>query len=130
MPTPNVSEWRKKKAEGEWRELPSGLRVRIRRLSLLQMASAGTIPTSLVGQVDTLLKENLSPRAAIEKCIGAIDAHIMRAVLEPAIVAAGDPIPEGGICIDELDVDDKLAAFNWLNSSPATLLSFLETETK
>jgi hypothetical protein len=130
MPQVNLPEWRKKKSEGEWRELPSGLRVRIRRLSLLQMAASGSIPTNLVGQVDTLLNKTISPREAVEKCAGAIDAHIMRAVLEPVIVPAGDPIPEGGICIDELDVDDKLATFNWLNSSPATLLSFLETETK
>lgn len=130
MPQTNVSEWRKKKSEGEWKELPSGLRVRIRRLSLLQMATAGTIPTSLIGQVDTLLEKTVMPREAVTRQIGAIDAHIMRAMIEPQIVAAGEPIPDGAVCIDEIDVDDKLAIFNWLNSAPATLVGFLETATK
>lgn len=130
MPKSNIAEWRAKKAEGEWRELPSGLRVRIKRLSLLQMAVAGSIPTSLVGQVDTLLEKTVTPREAVTRQLGAIDAHIMGAVIEPQIVAAGEPIPDGAVCIDEIDVDDKLAIFNWLNSAPATLVGFLETATK
>jgi hypothetical protein len=130
MPTPNVSEWRKKKADGEWRELPSGLRLRVRRLSLLQVATTGSIPTNLIGQVDILLKETVSPREAVNKYMGAIEAHIMLSVVEPRVVPADQDPGDDAISVKELDVDDKLAIFNWLNSAPGTLLGFLETETR
>jgi hypothetical protein len=130
MPQTNVSEWRKKKQEGEWKELPSGLRVRVKRLSLLEMACAGSIPTGLSAQADDLLRKSISPQDAITKYIDVIRLHAITAIQEPRVVPTGQTPKDDEISISEFDADDLLAVFNWLNTSPATLLSFLEIATR
>lgn len=127
MPKSNIAEWRAKKSEGEWKELPSGLRVRVKKLSLLQMVCAGSIPTSLATQADDLLRKSMSPKDAILKYLDVMRHHAIAAIQEPRVVPADQTPADGEISIAELDTDDLLAVFNWLNTSPATLLSFLET---
>jgi len=51
----NLEEWRAARAEGEEAELPSGLTVKLRRVSALDLANQGKIPSTLQPQVDKFL---------------------------------------------------------------------------
>lgn len=123
------SEYRKRQREGEWWTTPGGLKLRIRRISLFSMVAAGAIPTPLTAQAEEMISKTVNVVESMTKFKPVMQAAMKAAVLEPKIV--DEDVLEADdtrINVNEIDNDDLLATYLWLQSAPGTLLRFLETE--
>ncbi len=115
--------WREKRRMGERYELPSGLVVQVRRVSLLDLAERGQIPAPLVGMVNKLLSptsEALTVKNAPEFA-EAINLVVKASVVDPPVADVPDDEHLG---VTELPIGDRLALFNWANSSAERLRPF------
>lgn len=107
----NLTEWRALQAGGEEATLPSGLSIRIKHVSLLDLALSGAIPQTLSAKVEQVMKggqvRNISVKEFQEY------AELINLVCAAAIVKPSR---------DELDVAelpylDRLSVFTWANQA-------------
>lgn len=119
----DLNEWRKNRDEGEAFELPSGLVMRLRRVSLLDLAEQGEVPAPLVGMVEGLLKRDRVELDLEEFAqYGEVAGLVLRAAaVDPPV--ADDPGP-GVLGVRELGMNDRLAVFNWANEAARALRPF------
>jgi len=112
----DLKAWRAQRTEGKAFETPSGLDVKLKRATLFDLAMAGSIPTPLVGMVNSLSegKEKLS----VEKFHQF--AEVGRLVAKAAIVEPAD------LDVKELSAMDIIAIFNWATDEAASLATFRE----
>ena len=111
----DLKEWRKKRETGESFVTPSGLEVRLRRVSLLDLAEQGEIPAPLVGMVNMLLDTTTYTLGVEEvpEYAGAINFMVKAVVIDPP---AADKADEQHIAVTELPMKDRLAIYNWANT--------------
>ncbi len=110
----DLQAWRKKMQEGEEMELPSGLVVRLVRVSMIDLALRGDVPSPLVAAVNQVMNKgigNLTVENAAEHA-GAINLVVKAAVVEPPVKDKGD---EKSLGVNELPIIDRLAIFRECN---------------
>ena len=124
----------------EWRagrlhelELPSGLAVKVRDVSMTDLLFTGKLPDSILAmmqeQADGGASEiDLSTITKNTQDFNAMmDAMVELCMVEPKIGAVAD---DDHILLSELPFDDKMAVFNFLNRGADQLRSFREGENK
>lgn len=122
----DLKAWRKQREEQV--ELPSGLEVRLRRVSLLDLVMGGEIPTPLLGLVDELTGkegEEQMPMsidvAEFPKFSGVFNELVLKCVIDPPVKAKAGADALG---IDEIPAEDKIFIFQWANQGAAELKPF------
>ena len=112
----NLTEWRARQQQGEAFTLPSGLEVRLKKVTLFDLAHAGQIPTTLRAPVAEMLKRRPDQPVDLgdfEKFGQVLDVVCKACIVEPA---------ELGVA--ELPNLDKQAIFNWANQPAGKLEPF------
>ena len=129
---PSVREWRKRRSTGESMELPSGLVVQVRRVSLLDLVKQGRVPQSLLSMADQVMTASQITLDKINEGLAVVDLVVKACVIAPQVVDGEvDADDEERISIDELGAEDKLALFNWASpQTVAELRPFSPIETK
>ena len=141
----NLEEWKKARAEGEEFTLPSGLDVKLRKVTALDLVLAGSIPTTLYATIDQYISaaggvdaerfREFEPmvNAVCEACFASprvVNPHPdphpdprpspLTAGTAPAPTAMG----EGVIAVTDLPIEDRLAVFEWANRASGALRKF------
>ncbi len=114
----NLQEWREKRQRGEDATLPSGLVVRLRKVSLLDLAEQGRIPTTLAPKISEIASGK-TPSLRLDQ-IGEMAEAIN-------IVAAACLVEPDDLDVAELPYDDRLAIFQWAGEV-STKLQFFRGE--
>jgi len=112
----NLAEWRARQQQGEAFTLPSGLDVQLKKVSLMDLAQAGQIPTTLRAPVAEMLKRKPDQPvdlADVEKFGQVLDVVVRACLVEPA-----------ELDLAELSGNDKQAIFNWANQVAGKLEPF------
>lgn len=117
----NLEEWRK----GEEYVLPSGLVVRLKRVSLLDLVTQGQIPVTLTAQTEALIDSGRFKIASFQEFAPVLDLLVRACVKEPPIADVPD---EGHVGINEVSVDDKLAIFAWATSEVSLMKKFRQEQ--
>jgi hypothetical protein len=106
--------WRRKKSAGEAFTTPSGLVVKLTRVSLLDLAEAGSIPAPLVGMVNKIIDTRTHALSVddVPEYAGAINLLVTAALIDPPVAEEADA---QHLEISELPMKDRLAIFNWAN---------------
>jgi hypothetical protein len=123
-------DWLDTHRAGVWMETASGLVLRVRRLRLLDMAEAGTIPQPLLPVAAKLYAEGGDLLQQLADFMPVINANLLQAVIEPRLL---ERLPteaeaaDGYVWINEIPANDRLAVWNWLNKFDQKLRSFLDT---
>ncbi len=135
LETLKQSEIAKKKSLSEWRasrlhetELPSGLGVTLRDVSMTDLLLTGKLPASFVDLAEASassgntidLKEVIKSG---EDFRTMLDALVPLALVEPKIGAVAD---NDHITLEELPNDDKMFIFNFVNREVEQIKSFRE----
>ena len=111
----NLSEWRQKQA-GEEFILPSGLDVKLRKVSMMDLAQRGNIPETIRPAVDEFItrgKDGKIGLSDIQQFGQVIDLVVQSCLVEPADLDIG-----------ELPWGDRQAIFAWANEQAASLSRF------
>lgn len=106
----DLKEWRKQRESGEAMQLPSGLVIRLRQVSLMDLAVRGDVPTPLTAQVNLVMDKGLQ-NITVERAAeyeAAINLVVKTAVIEPPI---GDTATDTTLDVHELPIIDRLAIF-------------------
>lgn len=111
----NLTEWRAQRQQDEDALLPSGLEVRLRRVSVFDLAEQGKIPQTLQPQIDLFVKSSktISALEMVQKMGELITLCCQAAITAPVELVAA-----------ELPFADRLAIFNWMNEDASKLASF------
>lgn len=113
----NLQEWRQRKSQGEEAQLPSGLEVRVKRVSLPDLAAQGKIPQTLQPKIDEIVGLTKSGQNPSIAQLGEMTA-VLDAVCRACIVAPAE------LDVAELDFVDKMAVFDWANEAAVKLKTF------
>ena len=116
-----LEEWRKLRNEGEEASLPSGLIVRLRRVSAMDLAERGDIPAPLQTQLEKVMGRQNVGKVTIAEFREF--SGIITLVCDACIVG-----PEG-LEAKELDYTDRLAIFQWANEVGGKLQTFRKQST-
>lgn len=119
----NLLEWRAQQAQGEAFVLPSGLVVRLRRVSLLDLMIQGQVPAPLVGMVETITAQASTRLTADQyaQFAEAINLVLRAAMIDPPVA---DEPGDGALGVNELAMADKLTVFNWVHEPAEGLRPF------
>lgn len=112
----NLQEWRQRKSAGEEATLPSGLEIRVRRVSLPDLAAQGKIPQTLQPNIELFMKFETGQAPTITQ-LGEM-APVLDMICRACIVG-----PEG-LDVSELEFPDKMAIVNWANEVGQSLKTF------
>ncbi|MCL4295696.1 MAG: hypothetical protein KJ077_08210 [Anaerolineae bacterium] len=113
-PTP-IQEWRQKRQFGEEVICPSGLTLRARRYSLLDLFSNDLVPQEMEHLLLELI-QNPSPQAIFanfNKFSPIIDLTLGKAIIDPPLADEPD---DTHLALSELTTMDKMSLFSWLNN--------------
>lgn len=112
----NLSEWRQARQQGTEATLPSGLTVTLKQVSLLDLASSGRIPQTLIAPVNELINKGQSSTPTLDDltAMGPVVDLVVRAAL----------VGPDGLTVEELPFSDKLAIFEWCNAEAQKLSTF------
>jgi hypothetical protein len=111
----NLTEWRQKQA-GEEFTLPSGLDVKLRKVSMMDLAQRGSIPETIRPAVDEFITRGKDGR------IGLSDIQQFGEVID--LVARSCLVEPADLDLAELTWADKQAIFAWANEQAAGLARF------
>lgn len=104
-------------------ELPSGLHVRVRPVLLENLMLSGTIPLTLMREVQAVRPRKgggFREEDAL-KLTPVIDAVVLAAVIDPPLSREGS---DETIALDEIPYTDRVAIFEEVNRPAAALASF------
>lgn len=121
----NYSEYRKARLDGEALTLPSGLEVRVKKVTLMDLALNGEIPQTLNPLTDDLLNKagmTVQVTAADFPRYGELVALVVKACLIDPMIA--DESDEGHIALKDMEAADKTEIFRWANRGAAQLEKF------
>jgi hypothetical protein len=116
-----LDEWRKARSDGEPFTLPSGLDVRLRKVTALDLVLQGTLPTTLYAKADAYINERGGIDA--EKFVEfepVINALCVACVVDPKVGLNG----EGDLAVTEIPIEDRLEIFSWANQASGALQKF------
>lgn len=123
------SDWIELHRRGVWMETASGLVLRVRRLRLLDMAEAGSIPQPLLPVAAKLYAEGGDMLLQLAEFMPVINANLVQAVIEPRLLErepTAEEIEAGYLWINNIPANDRLSVWNWLNRFDQKLRSFLD----
>lgn len=112
----SLEEWRRQREEGEQARLPSRLVVQLRRVSMIDLAERGQIPTTLQPKLNALIRRGRKMQMDLDKLKEFID--VVNLVCDACIVG-----PQG-LKVTELPYEDRIAVFNWANQFSGQLQPF------
>lgn len=118
----NLEEWRKRQQQGEGAELPSGLIVQLKRVSMLDLAEKGKIPATLKPKIDALMKTGENITITVDQFVEFVE--LINLVCEACIVGPT------GLQVTELPSQDRMAIFEWANEMAGGLQPFRREEAK
>jgi len=122
----NLAEWRASRMHEM--DLPSGLQVTVRDVTMTDLLLTGKLPASFVdiAQDAATKGDSLDLKQLAEK--GADFRDMLDALVEIALVTPliGTEADESHITLAELPNDDKMAIFNFVNREVTALQSFRE----
>ncbi|HEX6034544.1 MAG TPA: hypothetical protein VFY83_08925 [Anaerolineales bacterium] len=125
----NLEEWRKSRIHEE--TLPSGLQVKLRDVTMTDLLFTGKLPESMLdiaqasaeqGKSDIDLK-SLARNGQDFKLL--TNELVLLCMVEPKIAEKAD---DEHLALDELNGEDKMFIFNWVNREVAQVRSFREGE--
>jgi hypothetical protein len=131
-----------KQSLAEWRAarvhevtLPSGLIVKLRKITIMDMVLRGKVSNGILAMADDAAKDggdSLEMSKLAENAVefnDMLDAMIQLSLVEPKIGAEED---EEHIALSDLSSDDKMAIFNFLNGdaqAPGSAVKSVSAET-
>ena len=118
----NLQEWRARQQQGEDAELPSGLVVQIKRVSMLDLAEKGKIPATLKPKIDELMKSGQTVTVTVDQFVEFVE--LINLVCEACIVGPT------GLQVTELPSQDRMAIFEWANEMTGGLQRFRREKAK
>lgn len=110
----DLKRWREKRETGDPVELPSGLVVTVKRVSLMDLALQGEIPTPLVAMVNRVMANGLD-HVTVENVAEyeePINLVVKAAITMPTVA---DTSSETTLGVRELPIIDRLAVFRYCN---------------
>lgn len=116
-----LKEWRKRRSAEL--DLPSGLAVTLRHVSLIDLAGAGKVPETLSTLVDQAREGSVS-LAEFNQLAELINLVARNAIIDPPLLADGQEPDDDHLSLDELDWDDRIAIFNECNKGAIQLEPF------
>jgi hypothetical protein len=123
----NLAEWRARRLQEL--DLPSGLHVKVRDVSLTDLALTGRIPNTLMDVIAQANGDEAKTQAAVMDNAAEfgkmLDVMTKACLVEPAI---GDVADAEHILLEEIPSEDKLFLFNHLNREAEQMRSFREGE--
>ena len=111
-----LEQWRASRQEGEAFVLPSGLEVRLKKVSMLDLVHGGQIPSDLrapVAEVTKRRPDQPVDLADLEKFGPVLDLVAQACIVQPQ-----------GLDLAELPTTDKQEIFNWANTAAGKLRPF------
>lgn len=118
----DLAAWRAKQNAGEKLVLPSGLLVTLKRVGVLDLAAKGSIPATLVPQLNQIMAEGKMTNMSLKDFEGF--AEMINTVAGACLLE-----PEG-LQVEELPYDDRVAIFSWANAGGSRLQPFRKPETQ
>lgn len=124
--TTSIKEWRSQSAPTKV-ELPSGNVALLRKVSILDLATSGSIPSTLIVKASAIAKGKRDWSKILDN---PDDMREMMGMLKPIVIAAfvdpkvGEEPSDDQLGVDEIDPEDKLAVFQWCNQGANALRSF------
>lgn len=134
----NKSQQARRKNLAKWRAslihdlpLPSGLKVKVRDVTMTDLMLTGKLPDVMLDMAQDASKngagsvdlKQLAKNAA--ELASLMDTLIKLAVVEPPIADQGD---DDHLGLNELNSDDKMFIFNWVNREVEQIRPFREGE--
>ena len=113
----NLAEWRA--AQVTEATLPSGLEVKLRKATVVDLAQSGRIPETIRPAVDQMLAREKAKQdqsmtlADLEQFAAVVDVVVKACLVEPS-----------GLDVAELPFTDRQAIFLWANEASAKLATF------
>lgn len=111
--------------------LPSGIQVWVRDVSMMDLMLTGRLPEAIMEFADEAGKAG-QKQIDLKKIVKSgndfnimLNAVVQSCVVEPPIAEHGD---EEHLGLDEINGDDKMAIFNWVNREVEQLRPFREGE--
>jgi hypothetical protein len=111
--------------------LPSGLSVWVKDLTMMDLMLTGKLPPGILDFADDAQKSGQA-EIDLKKVAGKgvefkslLDMVVLTSVVEPPIAEQAD---DDHLGLDELNGDDKMAIFNWINREVSELKPFREGE--
>jgi hypothetical protein len=126
MTPEEIAAWREGRTETM--RLACGLTVTLRKVSLLDLAAAGDIPTPLIGEVEAILNDGLRIDVGrLKETMGAVDLVVKAAVVEPTLT---DAPGNGQIAVSELPGNDRLSIYTWAHKEASAFARFPERQSQ
>ena len=116
----DLQTWRESRKPQEL-TLPSGLTVRVKKVSVMDLAALGQIPAPLLAALGDNSKKDTESVGGGQKEDEAMWVVVKAAVIEPLIADEPDETHLGP---DELPPGDRVVIFNWANAGAAPLEPF------
>jgi hypothetical protein len=110
-----LAEWRAQRAQTVEVELPSGLTVVVREVSVFDLVEQGKIPQTLAPQLEMFLKTDRKSSAM--EMVGKL-GELITLVCQACLVEPAE------LLVTELPFADRLALFSWLNRDAQSAASF------
>jgi hypothetical protein len=113
--------------------LPSGITVWVREVSMMDLMLTGKLPENIIdfaeaaekqGAVDIDLKKIVKSGTDFNIMLNTV---ALATIVEPPVSENGD---DDHLGLDEINGDDKMAIFNWVNREVEQLRPFREGENK
>lgn len=102
--------------------LPCGLSVDVKKVTLLDLAAIGSIPTPLIGEVESILTDGLRFSVVeLEDNFKVINHVVKCAVISPHIT---DEPTEDSVGINEIPANDRLEIYMWAKEEASKLAMF------
>ena len=126
----NLAEWRKNQIHEQ--DLPSGLHVKLRDVTMTDLALTGKLPDPIIDMAMDTAKnggQELDLKTLVKNAgefNQMLDVLIKLCLVEPRI---GDVADDEHITMSEFPSDDKMAIFNFINREAEKIHPFREGET-
>ncbi len=119
----DIKKWKKKNAEGEIFELPSGLKVQLGRPKLTVLLEEGVIPRELMTLALSVSNgKEVSKPEDIDKAIRVMEILCQQAFINPKLVK--DNPTEGQIAYRDLTDEDRQFVISYVRAGEAGLRRF------
>ena len=115
-----------KKRDGELVELPSGLVFRLKKPSISRLLEDNVFPNDLVATAIKMDSNTNEPadREEYLRSLKVIETIVVQAAVVPKVVTEEDKVDEDSIYIKDLDDQDKVAIYLFVQTGVKQLNSF------
>lgn len=121
--------WRAERKRGKLLQTASGLVLRVKSATLIDLVRAGHIPQPLIPAIESIFNTGKMTMTEAVANMKAVEAVVCAVVTEPKIVE-GPTDADGELGLDEMTADEKLSVVNYVNSTPIGMFNFLGNAAK